>query len=616
MQQSRFLPSLVESVRIAAFTRRRDRDAVQRRMLRSAWKVHARRLAVALGVVLCTALIVLMFQTQGSNPYGDLKRFQDRTVPVPERRKALAKLDLTDDIVLGGVMDALVDESDSGVVSDAFQRLEEIAVPNTSLRRQVLELINSKVLSPKTSNDYRLIAFDHLCRMAVPHDILTTLRTMRLVRDAPHSGEWNARVDRFVAELPLDRLEDDERRETLSVMLTIMDGADEGALAANCATRFDETAAKQLLEWLIDVSRKGGAILRQPNETMRPYVNCNARRASDRLLPLALEVQRQFLEIYGDAEEGSDLDSFIAHYLLESLGLLAGGLRESEAARDQFDESLEAVAKLIAEVGSAEDGNAILAPALSSVAPLFELSRDKNESVLEAVRGILTPESKQPWEIKLPAAKAARDLRDERCVINFKAIAGQRSENLELRKASVQGLVGIAENVESDPRRGRTDPVYRDISDGLVSLLENAASDDSILVNEVLSSIGKIAAADQAKAALPWLRRQPTSLAAVGAVHDFLITATQSGTSLAVQSERVTIVVLQYLHWRSSNDLHPLVQGGVQPDQALLGLRNLRGGTPANVLTDRLVRDALLETARRHTDSTIREQAAHLAVAE
>lgn len=615
MQQSRFLPSLVESVKIAAFTRRRDRDAAQRRMLRSAWQVHARRLVVALGIVLCTALIVYLFQPKGSNPYAFVNRFRDHSVPVLERREALAKLDLTDDFARAGVLEALVDEPDTGVVSEALRRLEEFAIRDPRAREQVLELINAKLQSPGTSSDYRLIAFERLQRMAAPQDILTTLRKVRLVRAAPRSDEWNASVGRFVAELPIDRLGDDDRRQTLRVMLGILDGADDRALAEYCASRFDETAPEQLLEWLIDVSRKGGAILLLPNETMRPYVSYRARGDSARLLPLALEIQRRFLQIYRKAEDSSDLDSFIAQYLLESLGLIAGRLRETESARARFDESLEAVAKLIADIGTVEEGSAILTPALSAVAPLFELSLVKNEKALEAVRRILSPESKQPWEIKLPAVKAASELRDVRSVSDLKAIAGQRMENRDLRKAAVQGLVHIAQSLESDPRRGRTDPVHGDISACLVSLLENSNSDDSILVTEVLSSIGKIAAADQAKAVFPWLLQQPTSLAALGAAHDFLVAAAQSGTSLAAQSEGVTIVVLQYLDWRSSNDVRPLVQGSVHPDQSLLGLRILRGNTPANLLTDRLVREALLNAAKKHVEPKIRDQAARLAEA-
>jgi len=282
--KSRFLPSLLESTKIAAFTRHRDRNSAQRRMLQSAWTLHARRSLLTIAVFVCTAMIV--FLVLPKNPYAALNRLRDRLAPAGDRVEALKTLDFADEFVRGKVLDLLNDEDVASVFSEALDRVQHVIDREPRTRAQILELLNAKLKSRNTSTDIRLTAFERMQRIVPPQEVLSSLRGVPVLSGDSNSAEWSARVGQFIALIPLDRLQDDDRRQTIHIMLDILDSPPEGGLAEYCASRLDVASPTQMVEWLVDLSRRGGAVLLSPDENDRAYVEFHSRQRSARIVEM------------------------------------------------------------------------------------------------------------------------------------------------------------------------------------------------------------------------------------------------------------------------------------------------------------------------------------------
>lgn len=610
-QRSRSLPSLAETARIAAFTRRRDRSRLQRRMLLAAWTFHARRLLLVVAVVLCTALVVYLLIPRGADRYAHLKAASNRQAPPSQRVDALSHLDLNDAVVRDGLFKMLREEQDAGVLLAGLKRLEDLAGPEDDER--LLELIRSRVISQNSSSACRIVAFEQLQRLAAVPEVLEVLRAVRADSDAAQSGEWSARVEQFARDIRLDDLDAGDRRQAIGAMLDILKADPDAGLAKYSAASFAKVPAEQLLSWMIEFSRSGRAVHQSPAETLGPYLDLCARSGSDRVLPLGVEIQRQFLRRYRNEDGAGGLESFVGEYLLEALGLVVASLPEADAARGQFVESLQAVVELIASAdsNSGTTGELPVEAALMALAPLLRTARSNEAGLLQGTRKILSQEE-QPAAIRKLAARALGDLRDEQSVDALKRSAAKHLENRELREAAVNGLGQIAVAIHVDPSRGMSDPLHRDIVDFLVNLLQGLSGSETYLANELLSWIGRVASVEQVHVTFPWLLREQSGFMAMTAVHEFAMRVAGPGEPPAAQREGIGIIVRQYLEWRATNSARVPPENRLQGDPSLIGLKNYRGNTSTTILADRLLREALMHARENHPDPRVREQAAEV----
>jgi serine/threonine protein kinase len=175
-RENRLLPSLAEVLRLSLLTRRASWSADDRAMMRRAYWVTGRRLAVAGGCILALALFLALFFKP--EPQGPLQRFLSGT-NTDSRLKAFAELPLDKEEVCTKVLGALENERDPALVRPILDALTTSLggrAPNAALRQDLAALLAKLLADPRLKTDIHLAAFDNLTRTADPVRVLKGMR--------------------------------------------------------------------------------------------------------------------------------------------------------------------------------------------------------------------------------------------------------------------------------------------------------------------------------------------------------------------------------------------------------------------------------------------------------
>jgi serine/threonine protein kinase len=544
--QRRLLPSLLESLSIALYTRRAERTESQRKMLRRAFAFHGRRLMLGATLVAVLAFALSMF-VQPRDQLDLLLTFEDPAARAEARIAAFDRLSVNDVRVFSSIVGALKKVDDPTVIRHALGRLSELAdqapqsdVADTqaSVRGSLIDLL--KTLLGHRSEDVRLAAFDLYSSFASPSQVLETIhsRTSQ-VEQIPRDP-----LTKYLRALDLGGLPVEARSDVLRNVIAIIAGDPDEALVAASVEKLDQLPPSQLMNWLVK-AYESSDVKTAARDSLLPY----ARKTSPgRVQVIGRRVERRLVELV--PRSGEEIP-----YTFE-LEFLVRALCEVEPlGQIHYDDGLSTLVYVLENRTLLEDPEM-----LDTVVEAFvRLNHDKRD--LDSLRGLLGREpSPKPDPAQDAAVWAVGELKDLESLDTLAHFATDRDAHLNLRVQAIKSLGKLGGALESRPS---TASQLQKIVSTVCEVLKEHPTEERPLVRDVireaLNVYGDLGNSENVGLVLPFMLEPSLNMRAIGAVLNVL----------SRQPQDADDVVCRYLRWRTK--VPPGLGFLDNPDNALIG---------------------------------------------
>lgn len=604
--RDRFLPSFRESLVIALFTRRKSRAPAGQAMLRRAFWVHGRRLALGAAMLAAFALSVWTVVSIHRPPQDVLA---DVTLPAQKRLQALTLLDLDSEKALGQVLEVGQKDSDPQFVGGMLKQLLERATGSAGEkwpgRDPVLNASEALLGDPLRPAEVRAAALAAVKALAGPHRTLVDLREVDL-RDET-DGQLVLDILRYIESVNPSGLPENDRPTAVRDLVEVMRAHKNPRLVEASCKQLDKQPVDRLIAWLVESCRRDPEVdlNTAAAESIGVYIaECGAgnRQRTDEI---GGALQRRLAAIVAAGAPEHVRDPFELEWLVQAMGLT-----QAQSA-SSFHDGLKSVSNLLWhwELGDASmlktviDAYVVLR--LRGAPPQGPDARRE----LAVLRGILraSDDPRLTFAPRVAAAKALSRLQPAESLPDLIEVAGNADEFPNVRIAALKGVAEIG----SEMRVQHKDT--RQIGDLLKSLLQPRSglpgkqAVSVKIVDGALEAFAKAGDAKNAALLFPWTL-DPA----------LCVQGTMATSYVIYRSAADAPVVLRlFAEWLVKQNVPDNFTP--RPGEAVT---NMAAYCPGLILTDReraAVRRAVmdeLDTLRRsHPDERVRRRAAEWAEA-
>jgi len=594
-RNDRFLPSLLESLKIVLYTRRAERTESQRAMLRRAFFVHGRRLAVA--AMLVVALAFALTPLTRSASQSELLEAFKQSASLDDRIAAFHRLDLKDFRTFPSVVEVLQQTADPDLVRAAWPTFASVV--QTTLQGKQTEPIPEPVrkclidlMLAVVSRDSRNVpqwdavqpeAFDFYSRLAAPAEILETIRT----RAAVVGPSANEAMARYISELNLAGLPKEVTPSEFHSLLELIRENFSSTLTKAAVANLNSVAPEQCIGWL--------SALYNPDDNHRsskaifaPYAGATDAERRARIGDYVERRMQQLAQSGKLAPESTEtiITTREDKFLIEALAELA--LLDCET---RFLAGRELVTGLLKVRGRVRDGDLLKPLMRASVA----LRQDQSAQV-EPIREIVDDETLAD-PIRKTAVSALGDLHDVQSLEKLQKVAENAAEQPSLRAEAMKSLVVIGEALAEESSAKR-----REIVALICRILQSYEKQPLAMVSQAVAGYGKLGSAADVDLLFPLLLDFSHNSRAIAAVFQAVVREPES-------AGRVTRA---YLQWWSNAKVSQR-QLADDPDLCIIGFGASLLAAPANLEeAAKAVAEALAECQALLEAQAAREHAGEL----
>ena len=599
--QTRFLPSLPETIRIVALTKRQAWTLSQKAMLKKSAAHHLRKGLLGVAAVLGVAAMLYAWM-----PPDPLPIFLDPNQPVVARMDAFDRLDLSSKATLEPALAAMQREYDPQVlqhtVAGVDQFVRSLPAGNDERDDEVKDLIlatTGELLrrdpgeDGSSDEDLRAELFAVYSTLSPPEATLqfvTDQLSRGISTPEPALVEYftSLRNERPFDARPQDKGEIDANvRQTVIKLIGLIDILPAGRARNGAVQLFAELPESRLADLFIQsfVDEPYALAARStmiyvgslPTQEQAPH-------AARLLAELSQRLQR-YMTGSGQPGAPNELDYVLAN---------VANLQSYAGVRD--DEVLQCVHDLLERRENFQESGVIDA-ACATFAALYQMPSQASSLPpvsLDPLRETLV-DTALDFEARCAAAEAMGAIGNKACVGDLSAVALDKRSPVQLRLAAVQGLAAIgrsrlAVNADTD-----------DIAASFIQLLETEKYETKWMLGEVIGEYATFAKLAEFPRLVKLLSHPDDNLYAQGAVYVFLLRFPVDAQSIVEQ----TLVQAAQLTENAARSLLP------GPERMLADLAQVREFYSAEKFFTacRALAPALANVAALHSDAAVRRLA-------
>jgi hypothetical protein len=609
-QDARYLPSLIETIRICAFTNRASWTLSQTSMIRKAAWRNLRLLViwVITAATLSTLFLAFYFVTRPPDP---LVAFQNSNLPAATREAAFDRLDLSDVAALGPVLYTMKHEQDPDVLRHSIEGIHDFLRQRQTVGGgggdSVRDLIQSEIgellgraeivggseedsIRAKLFSTYALLAptpdvlefaadaFERnrtLGKRALA-DYLATLDTKRWLQQPTGPGHAN--------DVPDDSI------RIVTNLVRLMDALPLGEERS----RASESLARLPVDSLASLflAAFAGKPHQYAERSAQIYVTSwealeRRRSVAEKLLD---EMGRRLAQLVNPMDS-SEIPSEQLVYVLASIQ----HLQQEAAVQDQ--QLLENVRTLLARRNEHRDSDVIDVACAAYAALNADETQRRDIADLAPLREIVAGRN-EDIAYRCAAAKALASIDHATIVNDLAAIATATDEPVQLRRDAIKSLGSIGRH-----RLSRTIE-SAEITEVLASLFNTEAYQSDELLPEVVAEVATIGGLEQLGRILSTLSRREHNLNLH--VHDAVFAMLLRNPHQAEQIAEQTMSEIVNLSDDAKTALFP------SPEQFLadaLKMRYSKIETAEFVAACRQLAKGLAHISSRHTAGSVRRLA-------